>query len=163
MSGKKADKPRYWVTYLLNDLPVGAVFKPEELHLTIIPWFVTEVDNKEVIDSFGKTFSVCAPFEATVGKIDEFNQERKIIFNHLGPKAEIVALHTKGLEWFSYLGARWALQHPRVEDEFIPHIRRRDGKSVSEGDKLLIDSLSLVRANRRADDSRIIAAKAELK
>lgn len=159
MSGKKADKQRYWLTFLLNDLPVGGNFKPDALHLTIIPWFVTQWSEKDIIDSFYKDFTGVSAFELTVGRIEEFRQKRRILINHLEPREEVTALHQKALAWFSDIEARWALEYPRVDEEFIPHIRRREGKNVEAGEKLYVSSLSLVKARRRGDDYREVAAK----
>lgn len=163
MSDKRADKLRYWLTYLLDDLPVGGTFKPSALHLTIIPWFVTEMVENEVIGSFIKTFSGLPAIELTVGKEDEFKHKRRILINHIGPREKIVPLHDKALEWFLEIEARWAVEKPHVGDEFIPHIRRRDGKNVDEASKFLISSLSLVKARRRGDEYREVAAKVNFK
>jgi len=159
VSEKKADKQRYWVTYLLKHLDEGATFSPQEIHLTFIPWFVTGADNKQVIDSFSKLFSGEKAFNVSIGKSYEFKNGRKIPVNLVGPSKEILALHKKALELFSSLESRWAVKNPYVDDEFIPHIRRRPGHNLSEGDKLKISSISLVAARRRGDDIRTVLAR----
>jgi 2'-5' RNA ligase len=160
---KKAERPRYWITYLLKDLAVGETFKPDALHLTIITWFVTELPDEKVIKSFKQEFSKIPRFEVIVGKQDVFANKRKIPINLIEPSNDLKALHQKGLSWFSKLEARWAVKNPHVDNEFIPHIRRRVGHNVSEGEKITISSLSLVRAFRRGDDLRTVAAKVVLK
>lgn len=159
VNDKKANRPRYWVTYLLKNLGVGETFSPDLLHLTIVPWFVVDLEKKEVGDSFTETFGGESKFEATVGEQDEFNQNRRIPINFIKPNPAVQQLHSKALDWLSSMDVRWAVKNPHVGHDYIPHIRRRDGRSVSEGDTLLIDSLSLVRAHRRGDDFRIVAAK----
>jgi hypothetical protein len=57
VSEKKANRPRYWITFLLKDLAEGATFKPDALHLTIIPWFVSDKDDIEAINTFRKQFA----------------------------------------------------------------------------------------------------------
>jgi len=161
---KKADRPRYWITYLLKDLVVGETFKPDVLHLTIIPWFVTEVDDGGVIKSFSNQFSNQKAFDVIMGQIDEFKHKRRIIVNRIQDSPEILKLHQQGLDWFDQLEARWAVENPHVGPDYLPHIRRRPGgHNLSEGDSLRIDSLSLIRAHRRGDDLRTVAAKVELR
>ncbi len=156
---KKANRPRYWVAYLLKDLPVGATFKPHLLHLTIIPWFVTELAEKEVVDSFYESFSTEKPFEITISEVDEFKHKRKILVNLIHSSPEARHLHQETLKWFDGLGARWAVQNPHVGPEYIPHIRRRQGYNLLEGQKIRIASLSLITATRRGDELRTVAAK----
>jgi 2'-5' RNA ligase len=160
---KKADKPRYWVTHLLKDLDVGTTFKPDVLHFTIVPWFVTEIEDEEIVKSFYRQFSAELAFDAHIGQTDEFKDRRKILINPVDPSPEILTLHQKTLNWLSELEARWAVKKPHVGPDYIPHIRRRGGShNLTEGDVLHISSLSLIRAHRRGDDLRTVAAKVEL-
>ncbi|HSX18201.1 MAG TPA: 2'-5' RNA ligase family protein [Candidatus Saccharimonadales bacterium] len=159
MPEKKADKKRYWLTFLFKDLPVGATFKPHVLHLTIITWFVTELTDEQVQESFNQTFSGQKTFEINIGKQDEFKHNRKISVNLISSSPELALLHQKGLNWFNQINARWAVKNPHIGDEFIPHFRRRQGHNFEEGDKLTISSLSLVSAYRRGDDLRTVSAK----
>jgi 2'-5' RNA ligase len=163
VSEKKADKSRYWVTYLVKDLEVGATFKPTARHLTIIPWFVTDLSNDKVIKSFQGQFPGQKPFSITIGEHTEFKNERKIAINLILTSSELQNLHKEALDWFSFLDARWAVKSPYVGEQYIPHIRRRSGQNLSEGDSLEITSLSLVGANRRGDDLRTVIAKVNFK
>lgn len=162
MPEKKADKQRYWLTFILKDLDIGATFKPQALHLTIITWFVTEMTDKQVVESFKKTFSSEKVLNLTIGQQDEFKNSHKIAINHIKPSPDLVSLHHKALDWMESLEGRWAVKNPHMGKDFIPHIRRRQGRNLSEGGKLRVDSLSLVRAYRRGDDLRTVAAKVPL-
>jgi 2'-5' RNA ligase len=151
------------VAYLLKDLAVGNTFKPDLLHLTIVPWFVTELDDEEVIKSFSERFSNDKALDVTIGEEGEFKNKRKILVNFVKPSLDILSLHTKALEWLEELETRWAVKNPHVGPEYIPHVRRRAGShNLSEGEALHISSLSLVRAHRRGDDIRTVAAKVKL-
>lgn len=158
---KKADKYRYWLTFLLKDLPVRGSFRPDALHLTIVPWFVTEAAEKDIIDSFFSTFSGHAPLELQVGPRDEFNYKRRIPINLIELSPMLLKLHMDALNWIKSLEGRWAVENPHVAEEFVPHIRRRQARNVKAGDALNITSLSLVKARRRGDDYREVAAKVE--
>jgi hypothetical protein len=98
-----------------------------------------------------------------IGKQDIFANKRKISINLVEPSKDLKALHQLGLAWFDKLEARWAVKNPHVDNDFIPHIRRRVGHNVKKGERIIIPSLSLVRAFRRGDDLRTVAAKVVLK
>ena len=161
-SVKKADKPRYWLTFLLNDFDVGDTFKPDELHLTIVPWFVTELDQAEVIKSFERKFMGQKALKVRVGGLGEFRNKRKIPINFVTSSAQLKHLHSMALEWLSDLDARWAVQEAHVGKDFVPHIRRRPGHNVSELDDITLQTLNLVVGYRRGDDLRTLAAKVYL-
>lgn len=163
MREKKADRPRYWLTFLLKDVAVGDVFRPDTLHLTIATWFVTELSDTEVQESFYRHFKNLKAFEISVGRQEDFTNTHKVSINLVGPSRRITRLHQTALDWLVEIGARWAVKNPYVGPEFKPHIRRRRGHNLSEGDSLTFSSLSLVSARRRGDGERTVIAKVDLK
>jgi 2'-5' RNA ligase len=163
VSEKKADKPRYWITYLIKDYKEGDTFKPVALHLTIIPWFVVNRDDNEVKQSFREQFGGLKKFKVFVNGTHEFKSRRKIPVNIIYPSSDILALHKKALDFFDSLECRWAVKNPYVGEQYVPHVRRRPGRNLLEGDELEISSLSLISASRRGDDARTVAAKVDFK
>lgn len=162
MSASKAEKLRYWVTFLLDDLKAGQEFSVEALHLTVVPWFVTdEVDNKQLTASFLKNFANLPAFEIVVGPQKEMGG-RGVSVNLVEPCDELLQLHTKALGWLDGLSARWALKNPYVGSDYRPHIRRRDNTVIQEGQHLRLTNLSLVKAARQEDWRRVVAARVEL-
>jgi 2'-5' RNA ligase len=163
VSGKKADSPRYWITYLIRDYKEGDTFKPSVLHLTVIPWFVTNKDHAEVVKTFRQQFEKIKKFKVFVNGTHEFKSRRKIPVNIIYPSKDILALHRKALNFFDSLECRWAIKNPYVGEQYVPHVRRRPGRNLSEGDELEISSISMISANRRGDDARAVAAKVAFK
>lgn len=131
--------------------------------MTIIPWFVTDLPDEEVIESFEVTFSGQKAFDITVGKAAEFKHKRKIPVNIVQPKSELLDLHKIALQWFEDLSARWAVRSAHVAGDYIPHIRRRTGRGLSVSDELKASVISLVKANKQEDGLRYVAARAELR
>jgi 2'-5' RNA ligase len=158
---KKAERPRYWLTFLFKDLSVGENFKPDVLHLTIIPWFVTELPDSEVLKSFTDFFSGQKAFDIKIGEQSEFKNKRRIPINLAGPILPLAALHKTALDWFTQLNGRWAVKSPHVAEEFLPHIRRRQGHNFSPADTIRLSSLNLVSAYRRGDETRTVIAKVD--
>jgi hypothetical protein len=155
-------KYRWWITYLLKDLQVGDNFKPGLAHLTVIPWFVTDLDEEEVVESFNHNFAAQPAFGTTTGEPIDFENKRRIPVNLISPTAEILSLHFKALEMFDELGARWALSSPHVAEDYIPHVRRRPGSRLKTGDELKIEAVYLIKAARAEDGQRTVAAKVQL-
>jgi hypothetical protein len=155
-------KYRYWITFLLKDLQPGDNFKPGVLHMTIIPWFVTERDDKEIIGEFEIAFAAESAFETTVGKVTDFKHKRRISVNLVQSTLQILELHTKALGLFEQLEGRWAVREPHVGKDYIPHIRRRPGRGFKPGDELKVSAIYLIRAARTEDGQRTVAAKLSL-
>jgi 2'-5' RNA ligase len=158
---KKADRPRYWVTLLFRDLGLGATFSPQELHLTVVPWFVTELPEAEVIKSFKFHYAGQKPFEITVGELKDFRSGRRISVNLVKPVRRLKALHDMTLDWMKDLDGRWAVKSPYVATDYVPHIRRRRGRNFNEHDKIQLNNISFIKAFRRGDDLRTVIAKVD--
>ena len=159
MPGKKTDKHRYWLTFLLPDLPTAAVFKPGALHITVIPWFVVEMDEAELLESFSKTFGQLQAFDVRVGETAMLGPDRDVSVNLIEEVPGIMQLHGLALDWMRQLRARWAVKQPHVGSEYIPHVRRRLGLSIAQGARLRLDHLTLVEALRAEDGQRRVAGK----
>lgn len=153
---------RYFIVNLLRDLAVGDTFTPQELHISILPWFALETDETSFIRWFYRHFDQLAAFEATVGELKMFGPKKDVPVHIVEPHGKFQVLHELALSWFGALGARWAERDPYVGDDFIPHVAERHGLKLETGQKLLIDSVVLVKAKRHEDHIRTIAAKAEL-
>lgn len=153
---------RYFIAYLLDELSVGATFTPQALHISLLPWFALETDEKPFIQWFYKHFDQLAAFEATVGEQRMFGPKKDVPVHIIEPHGKFMVLHQLALSWFGALGARWAERDPYVGKDFIPHVAERHGIVLQTGQKLLIDSVVLVKAKRHDDQVRIVAAKAEL-
>lgn len=156
-------KQRYWITFLLDDLPEGKSFTPGLLHLTIIPWFVTDISEAEVLKSFKSYFSDAKKLDVKIGPTTSFGPHKDVTVSLIDPNPELLKIHSMALKWFEQIKARWAVKNPYVGHEFKPHIRRRSETELKENDILRLNSLSLVKANRQENNVRTVAAKVDLK
>ncbi len=160
MNESKTNPYRYYISYLLRELAVGEKFKPSELHITVLPWFALETDEKPFIDWFCEHFSSLKAFDAIVGEQKLFGPRHDVPVNLIGPKDNFLEMHMLALSWFGKLGARWAEKDPYVGGDYLPHVAQRSGYVLNEGERLHIGSLSLFKAARQEDHVRIVAAKA---
>lgn len=163
VSASRINKQRYWLTFLLDDLVEGSGFEPGALHVTLITWFVTDLGEEQVVNSFRKYFKDLKKVELKVNKEVNFGPNRDVPVNLLDENDQLRDMHVRALAWFRSINAWWAVRYSYAGEEFKPHIRRRGNSYFKEGDVITPDSLSLVRANRQEDGIRIVAAKAELK
>jgi 2'-5' RNA ligase len=158
---QNTDDYRYWLAVLLEDLPVNSPFQPEALHINIIPWFVLEANEAEMIKNFYSKFANIKSFKLKLGGIAMFGPKKDVAVNLAEATPQIMNLHTLALNWFEAIGARWAVKNPHVGSDYVPHVRRRQGTKLQQGDVVSINSLCLIRATRREDNIRSVVAKAE--
>jgi hypothetical protein len=156
----KTNQHRYLIAYLLDDMAVGAQFKPSALHITILPWFALETDEQPFIDWFYKHFDEVQSFDAIAARRALFGPRKDVPVSIMEPEVEFMKLHLLALSWFGAVGARWAEKDPYVGDDYIPHIAQRRGYVLDEGERLHVNSVSLFKAARREDQVRLVAAKA---
>jgi 2'-5' RNA ligase len=161
---ENAPKPklRYWIAFFFKNLEVGDGFKPGLLHLTVITWFVSDYGSQEVENAFERDFARQRGLTINVGGIADFKHKRKVTVNLVKPTPKLLGLHQKALDFFTRLNGRWAVRSAHMDDEYIPHIRRRPGKGYKEGDELKIDAIYLIKAARTEDGQRTVAAKVDL-
>jgi hypothetical protein len=163
VSESGTNKYRYYVSYLLEDLEIGATFKPSVLHVTILPWFALETDEGPFLNWFYKHFGNLEAFDAMAEQRKMFGPHKDVPVSILSPKDKFMELHEIALSWFGALGARWAEKDPYVGDDYIPHIAQRRGFVIDEGQTIHIGSVTLFKASRHEDQVRTVAAKAILK
>lgn len=154
---------RYYISYLLDDLPIGAKFKPSALHITILPWFALETDEGSFLTWFYNHFDRCEAFNATVGQRQLFGPKKDVPVSLIEPERKFMQLHQLALSWFGKVGARWAERDPYVGNDYLSHVAQRQGFVLEEGQILPITSLTLFKAARREDQVRQVAAKAKFK
>ncbi len=152
---------RYLIAYLLEDLPIGAKFKPSALHITILPWFALEADEGPFLTWFYDHFDRIPVFNAMIGARKLFGPKKDVPVNLMEPERKFMQLHHTALSWFGKVGARWAERDPYVGDDYVPHVAQRHGFILEEGQTLPITFLTLVKAARREDQIRQVAAKAK--
>lgn len=160
MSVSKIEKYRYWLTYMLDDMPVGTDFLPTALHATVLPWFVVDPGVESALnESFISQFSGSGTFTVVVGEEASLGPREDVSVLLLEDAPQLFDIHKMALNWFESLNARWAVKHPYVGDDYVPHIRLRSDTQLVKGDKLPISAIYLVKALRRASDDRQVAAK----
>ncbi len=152
---------RYFIAYMLDDLPIGAKFKPSALHILVLPWFALETDEGPFLTWFYDHFDRVPAFNAVVGKQKLFGPQKDVPVNLMEPERKFMQLHMLALSWFGKVGARWAEKDPFVGSDYVPHVAQRRGFVLTEGERLPITSLTLVKAARHEDQIRQVAAKAK--
>ncbi len=160
-SASKTKPYRYFIAYLLDDLAIGAKFKPSVLHIIILPWFALETDEGPFLTWFYNHFDRVQAFNGIVGEPKLFGPKKDVPVSIMEPERKFMQLHMLALSWFGRVGARWAEINPYVGNDYVPHVAQRHGIVLQEGQTLPITSLTLVKAARREDQIRQVAAKAK--
>lgn len=156
VSASKADKYRYWLAWFVEDMPVGETFRSGALHLTILTWLVSARTESQLIESFMADFNDFEAFDIAIGPRATLAGRAPV---NLVTSAQLPKLEERALQWFAKNECRWAVKNPYAGAEFKPHIRRRAGSKLAEGQVLTFNALTLVRARRQEDGQRYVAAK----
>lgn len=159
---QRTDGNRYLIAYLLDDLAVGANFKPSVLHITILPWFALKTDEALFIKWFYEHFDAIEAFDAIAAHRAVFGPHKDVPVCIVEPQNRFMDLHKIALSWFGAVGARWAERDPYVGNDYIPHIAQRQGYVINESESFHISSVSLFKASRHDDQVRTVVAKAVL-
>jgi 2'-5' RNA ligase len=159
---QKAERTRWWIAIFLKDLAPGTVFTPNELHLTLIPWFTTGTDDKQVKAEFLETFKGESKLFINLHQRLNFGNDQDIPVVLADATPQLLRLHHKSLRLFEALGAHWAVKNPYVDEEYKPHIRERGDQELKSGTTIEATSISLISAKRQEDNVRVVAAKVGL-
>lgn len=162
MSESKTNKQRYWIAIFLDDLAVNQTFKPDRLHVTIIPWFVSDLTEPEIIGSFISEFEGTANFDLKIGQNAMFGPDHDVAVCLIEPDSRIMQLHQQALAWFDRIRHRWAVIHPHVNEDYRPHVRIRPGRHLTQGQIIPANNIYLIAADRRENNLRCVAAKIPL-
>jgi len=158
----KADKSRFWIAVFLDDLQVGSIFEPGRLHLTIIPWFTTSMDDEAVKKAFTPKFARDPKFQLKLSSATQFGPHKDVSVNLVEDSLKFFSLHSQALELFQELGAHWAVKNPYVGHQYRPHIRRRPDSRLRAGQVIDVEYLTLVKARRAEDNIRQVVERIEL-
>ena len=158
---RRVDRQRYWLAYFFDDMPVGTQFKPGALHITIVPWFVVDMEKANLLRSFAQKFEGLKSFELKVGVPAKFGPKKDVPVSLLEQSKQITDLHKSALGWMDEIKARWAVKNSHSGAHFMPHIRYSEGSELVSGELVRVDSLTLVKARRREDGQRVVAARVE--
>src|SRR3972149_571048 len=152
---------RYFISYLLDDLDIGAKFQPSALHIITLPWFALETDEGPFLNWFYDHFDRLQAFDAVVGERKLFGPKKDVPVSIMEPQRKFMQLHMLALSWFGKLGARWAEIDPYVGNDYVPHIAQRRGFVLDE--RALPPISCHPSVGRRADPavSRQLPAKAQ--
>lgn len=159
MTERQIDRQRYWIAYFFDDLPVSAQFETGALHITIATWFVLDIGENELLKSFASKFTGLNSFEVKVGEPAKFGPQKVVLVSLLKPHKQLADLHERALSMMAETKARWAVKDPHSGPDYMPHIRYREGSELVTGEIVQIGSLSLIKARRREDGERTVAAK----
>jgi len=161
MEERRIDRQRYWLAHFFEDVPIGGQFPTSALHLTIATWFVVNIEESALLKSFQQKFAGLKSFELKIDGQAKLGPKKDVLANLLEPNKQITSLHKRALGWMEEIGARWAVKNPHSGADYMPHIRYREGSELVSGEVLRINSLTLVKARRREDGLRTVAAKVE--
>lgn len=143
---------------MLEPLPLGQKFEIWERHITVVPWFPVEDENRldGVLTGAAqrhKRFSVKA------GKVEEWGRKEKYQVQKIDSDWRLLSLHWdifRSLEKNNFP----IHQKDYMGDKYSPHIALRNslqkGKPVGRGLEITINQFTLVKQDRLKGSGRMI-------
>jgi hypothetical protein len=141
--------------HLLDDQPVGSDLGLEiPMHTTLLHWFETERTPEEILNIARTVLRGIAPVETIVTYNDMFGPDKDIPVMRLKRSFEFLNLHLLLLE--SMIDANTTFDQRWVGvRNWNPYVTNKLYKKLSPGDRLEINSVSLIQ-KRRPDKHRIV-------
>jgi 2'-5' RNA ligase len=150
------------VVIMLKDVPIGQEFEIWEPHITIVPWF--PVDDEERLN---KILTIIAkkhkPVSVKAGKIEEWGRKEKYRVQKIDSDWRLLSLH---LDVFNSLEKNGFPIHQKdfMGQKYSPHIALRNklqkGKELPMGQEIMIDKFNLVKQARLKGSGRMIKSLA---
>jgi 2'-5' RNA ligase len=129
----------------LQSVQEGSEFSPSDfpLHMTLAGVFAIEFDGATLSEKLSALLAHQAPFEVTAGTEDFFGPNKDIAVMTLQRTPELMALYNTIHNELITLNA--IFNTPQYEDEgYIPHSTKQKHAIVTNGESVLIDSVSII-------------------
>ena len=141
-----AKRNEHVIAIMIEPVSVGQEFIDWPLHITVVPWFPCHDDNKldALLMEIAKSHR---PFKAKVGKLEKFGPKRDVPVNLVKRNRRLNNLHNDVLD---VLEKNDMSIHQKnfVGNGYQAHITHQKHAKKQKGDKLRIDSLTLIKQIR---------------
>jgi len=128
----------------IEDYLVGDQFSDWPLHITLVPWFRTDVAKDILISDANKLLAEHKTFKLTVKGEDKFGKRKSKLVNLIEDNSELIPLE-KDLRQLLKGYSSWIVdESTRQKLNFRPHISVQKSERVYEGDELKINAVYLV-------------------
>lgn len=146
------------VVIMLDNVPRGEEFEVWERHITVVPWFPCDDEDRldKVLAGVARRHQ---SFQAKAGEVEEWGKKQKYPVQKIDDNDSLVQLH---LDIFNSLENNNFPVHQKdfLGEKYAPHIALRNslqkGKAFEVGEKILIDRFTLVKQLRLKGSGRMI-------
>lgn len=143
------------VCVLVEPLLAGQTFKQWPLHVTIVPWFRTEVETHNLNTEFKKLLSEMPAFEVSIGKTTQFGyrKDKTVALVRLpNPLTKIERMVRRALKSHK---AWLADETTKSRRGYRPHVTDQTDKCLRENDKFYCDRLYTI--EQKGDYKEVVA------
>jgi hypothetical protein len=146
---------RYVLVKLLEDLRDGEEFSGHgwPQHLTIVPNFSIGWDEATVRERVQRALAGQRPHAVAAQHEELFGPRRTVPVTVLEPIPDLIAMHSRVVDLLINAGA--AFEHPAyVQRGYRPHVTVTSDRRLNPGDRVIIDSISVVDLQPRGDSQQ---------
>jgi 2'-5' RNA ligase len=135
---------KYIIVSFLEDVSSGMKFQKSEwpLHLTIIPPFFFNKEEKQLINLLNSSFTNKKPITLIGESKEMFGPEREVEVTVLKNTEAIQELHNDIQERLR----NWIIFKSKQYPDYRPHVSGQGEKEINVGKKIIINNVSLVKS-----------------
>jgi 2'-5' RNA ligase len=144
------------VCALVEPLPLGASFKDWPLHITIVPWFRTDVPSDSLASEMSAALKDIDPFEVVMDGTAKFGRGKTVNLAQLPtPLTEVETRVRQILK----LHQAWLVDETtKHQRPFRPHVTAQKSVRLQEGDNWRCDRLYIIEQKGDHKEVRALAA-----
>jgi 2'-5' RNA ligase len=132
------------VVILLQPLPAGATFKSWPLHITIVPWFRTELPTEDVAAQLEDVLRAITPFEAVVGTTAQFGRGGRKTVELIDTPSPLLALERLTRRYLKRQQSWIVDETTRMKRPYSPHVTRQGEIRAQVGETIYVTQPSII-------------------
>jgi 2'-5' RNA ligase len=159
-----AKRNEHLIVIMLEPMPFGIEFEIWPLHITIVPWFPSN-DQEKLNKILMQIANRHKPFIVSVGKLETWGKKDKYDVYLIDDPGELQRLHW---DVFSTIEKNGFPVHQKdyLGEKYRPHItirndRQKNAYRPSSGEKLMIKNINLIKQVRLRKTGTMIKALAK--
>ncbi len=142
------------VCVLVTQLANGAVFSQWPLHITLVPWFRSEVSSELLVELFSESLEDVQPFEVEVAGEATFGYRGRKTVSLIKQPSPLEEIEGR-VRHILKTNSSWIVdESTKATRSFRPHVTFQKNECLHEGDRFVCDQLYII---EQKGDHKLVA------
>ncbi|HSX47793.1 MAG TPA: 2'-5' RNA ligase family protein [Patescibacteria group bacterium] len=148
------------ICLFIEDYLVGDTFTNWPLHITIVPWFRSEISDEIITKGLLKVTNNSSVLSLKVGEEKLFGSKKNKPVNIIESSQDLINIESR-VRKIIKLNSSWIVDETTKQKRtFTPHITVQNSERLHEGDNIDLNKIFIV---KQLGDYKEVVGKAELK